>query len=37
MKKRLFGHDPLTGITEYWHVTDKGEYVIESRFQCIMS
>jgi len=29
MKKRLFGHDPLTGVTEYWHVTDKGEYVIE--------
>jgi hypothetical protein len=29
MKKRLFGHDPITGITEYWHVTDKGEYVIE--------
>ena len=29
MKKRLFGHYPLTGVTEYWHVTDKGEYVIE--------
>lgn len=28
-QKRIFGHDPLTGITEYWHVTDKGEYVIE--------
>ena len=28
-QKRVFGHDPLTGITEYWHVTDKGEYVIE--------
>jgi len=30
-QKRLFGHDPLTGITQYWHVTDKGEYVIETQ------
>ena len=30
-QKRLFGHDPITGITQYWHVTDKGEYVIETQ------
>jgi hypothetical protein len=27
--KRVFESDPLTGITTYWHVTDKGEYVVE--------
>jgi hypothetical protein len=30
MTKRLFSHDPLTGITKYFHVTEKGEYVIET-------
>ena len=29
--KRLFDKDPLTGITKYWHVTDKGEYVVETK------
>lgn len=29
--KRIFSQDPLTGITKYWHVTDKGEYVIETQ------
>ena len=28
--KRLFDHDPMTGITKYWHVTDTGQYVVES-------
>lgn len=28
--KRLFDRDPLTGISKYWHVTDKGEYVVET-------
>lgn len=26
--KKLFSHDETTGITKYWHVTDKGEYTI---------
>lgn len=30
-QRRLFGKDPVTGITQYWHVTDKGEYVIETQ------
>jgi hypothetical protein len=30
-QKRLFGRDPLTGITQYWHVNDNGEYVIETQ------
>jgi hypothetical protein len=30
-QKRLFGRDPLTGITQYWHVKDNGEYVIETQ------
>ena len=30
MTKRIFDTDPLTGITRYWHVTDKGEFVIET-------
>jgi len=30
-QRRLFDRDPLTGITQYWHVTDKGEYVIETQ------
>ena len=30
-QRRLFGKDPLTGITQYWHGTDKGEYVIETQ------
>ena len=30
MTKRLFSHDPLTGITKYFHVTENGEYVIET-------
>lgn len=30
MQKRLFSHDPLTGITKYWHVKSNGEYVIET-------
>ena len=29
--KRLFDHDPLSGITRWWHVTGKGEYVIETQ------
>jgi len=28
--KRLFDHDPATGIKKFWHVTDKGEYVVET-------
>ena len=28
--KRIFSQDPATGITKYWHVNDKGEYVIET-------
>jgi len=28
---RLFDYDELTGIAKYWHVTDKGEYVVETR------
>ena len=30
-QKRLFGRDPLTGITQYWHVKENGEYVIETQ------
>lgn len=30
MNKRIFSQDPTTGITKYWHVSDKGEYVIET-------
>ena len=30
-QRRLFGRDPLTGITQYWHVKDNGEYVIETQ------
>lgn len=29
-QKRLFDRDEATGITKYWHVTDKGEYVVET-------
>ena len=29
--KRLFSQDPVTGITKYWHVNDKGEYVVETQ------
>ena len=29
--KRIFDQDPATGITKYWHVTDKGEYVVETQ------
>ena len=29
--QRLFDRDPATGITKYWHVTDKGEYVVETK------
>lgn len=29
MTKRLFDRDVENGITTYWHVTDKGEYVVE--------
>jgi hypothetical protein len=28
--KRLFSEDKLTGIKKFWHVTDKGEYVVET-------
>ena len=28
--KRVFSHDPQTGITKYWHVKENGEYVIET-------
>ena len=28
--KRIFSQDPATGITKYWHVNDKDEYVIET-------
>ena len=28
--KRIFSQDPATGITKYWHVNDKGEYVMET-------
>jgi len=28
--KRLFSRDVDTGITKYWHVTGKGEYVVET-------
>jgi len=30
-QRRIFDKDPVTGITQYWHVTDKGEYVIETQ------
>jgi hypothetical protein len=30
MQKRIFDRDPKTGITQYWHVKDNGEYVIET-------
>lgn len=30
MQKRLFSKDPATGVTKWWHVNDKGEYVIET-------
>lgn len=30
-QRRLFGRDPITGITQYWHVKDNGEYVIETQ------
>lgn len=29
--KRLFDHDPLSGITKYWHVRENGEYVVETK------
>lgn len=29
-QKRLFDRDEATGITKYWHVNDKGEYVVET-------
>lgn len=28
--KKLFDHDPTTGITKYWHVKGNGEYVVET-------
>jgi hypothetical protein len=28
--KRLWDYDPITGVKKYWHVTDKGEYVVET-------
>ena len=28
--KKLWDYDPITGIKKYWHVTDKGEYVVET-------
>tara|TARA_B100001057_G_scaffold434388_1_gene464006 strand:+ start:2075 stop:2374 length:300 start_codon:yes stop_codon:yes gene_type:complete len=28
--KKLWSHDPVTGIKKYWHVTGKGEYVVET-------
>lgn len=28
---RIFSKDAEQGITKYWHVTDKGEYVVETR------
>ena len=28
--KRLFSRDEATGITKFWHVTGKGEYVVET-------
>ena len=28
--KKLFSEDKLTGIKKFWHVTDKGEYVLET-------
>jgi hypothetical protein len=31
MNKRIFDTDPMTGITRYWHVTDRGEFVIETQ------
>lgn len=30
MNKRLFDHDPLLGITKYWHVKDNGEFAVET-------
>jgi len=30
-QRRLFGRDPITGITQYWHVKGNGEYVIETQ------
>ena len=30
MNKRVFSHDPQSGITKYWHVKSNGEYVIET-------
>lgn len=30
MSKRLFDHDPLLGITKYWHVKDNGEFAVET-------
>lgn len=29
--KRVFSEDKAQGITKYWHVTDKGEYVVETQ------
>jgi len=29
--KRIFSQDKDAGITKYWHVTDKGEYVVETQ------
>lgn len=28
---RIFSQDKASGITKYWHVTDKGEYVVETQ------
>ncbi len=28
--KRLFDHDPVTGIKKFWHVKGNGEYVVET-------
>jgi hypothetical protein len=29
-QKRLFDKDPMMGTSTYWHVTDKGEYMLET-------
>lgn len=28
--KKLFSHDPLTGITKYWHDNEDGSVTVES-------
>lgn len=34
MARRLFDHDPKTGITEYWHDGDAEQAVIQSIQDC---